>query len=113
MCIHRVVLEDNVICGPYLFITDSNHEYRDPNVPISQQGAPEKEKDNQIIIGKDFWIGAHVSIIGNVKIGKHCVIAAGSVVNKDVPDYSVVGGVPARIIKHYDSASDEWKKGDK
>ncbi|MCK5676883.1 MAG: acyltransferase, partial [Flavobacteriaceae bacterium] len=52
------------------------------------------------IIGNDIWIGANVSIMSGVKIGNGCVIAAGSVVTKDIPDFSVIGGVPAKIIKN-------------
>lgn len=63
-----------------------------------------------ITIGKDTWIGAHVSIIGNVSIGKHCVIAANSVVVKDIPDYSVAAGVPAKVIKKYSFEKEEWIK---
>lgn len=92
MCIHGVEIGKNVICGPYMFISDSNHEYRNINEPISDQGAPKEESDNKIVIEDDCWIGAHVSIIGNVKIGKHSVIAAGAVVNKDIPPFCVAGG---------------------
>jgi acetyltransferase-like isoleucine patch superfamily enzyme len=109
MCIHDVQFGKNIICGPFLFITDSNHEYRDIRIPISDQGAPLNERQNQIQIGDDTWIGAHVSIIGNVKIGKHCVIGAGSVVVKDIPDYCVVVGVPAKIIKTYDFSKNQWQ----
>ena len=56
----------------------------------------------RIIIGEDTWIGANVTILPNVKIGKCCMVGAGAVVTHDVPDYSVVGGVPARIIKKID-----------
>ena len=110
MACHKVEIEDNVIIGPYLFITDSNHEYRDINTPICYQGAPKNESTNMITIGKDTWIGAHVSIIGNVSIGKHCVIAANSVVVKDIPDYSVAAGVPAKVIKKYSFEKEEWIK---
>lgn len=108
MCIHNVEIGQNVICGPYMFITDSNHEYRDVNRPISEQGAPIAEQNNRIIIENDCWIGAHVCIIGNVKIGKHSIIAAGAVVTRDVPSYCLVGGVPAHILKHYNFDLKMW-----
>ena len=92
MCIHGVEIGENTICGPYMFITDSNHKYSDINIPISKQGAPKIEENNKVIIEEDCWIGTHVSIVGNVRIGKHCVIAAGAVVNKDIPPFSVAGG---------------------
>ncbi|EGQ7964052.1 CatB-related O-acetyltransferase [Vibrio vulnificus] len=56
--------------------------------------------NGRIIIGNDVWIGANVSILPGVKIGDGAVLAAGAVVNKDVPPYAIVGGVPARIIKY-------------
>lgn len=52
-----------------------------------------------IIIGKNVWIGANVTILGGVTIGDNSVVAAGSVVNKDVPENTVAAGVPARVIK--------------
>ena len=59
------------------------------------QGATRKGVE----IGKDCWIGANVCILDGVKIGDKCIVAAGAVVNKDVPSNSIVGGVPAKIIK--------------
>jgi acetyltransferase-like isoleucine patch superfamily enzyme len=99
MCCHKVAIGKNTICGPYMFITDSNHEYRNPDIPISEQGAPKGEENNEVIIGPDSWIGAHVTIVGNVHIGKHCVVGANSFVNKDIPDYSVAVGSPCEVIK--------------
>lgn len=59
-----------------------------------------KPKANQqVTIGSGTWIGTRVTILGGVKIGKGCIIGAGSVVNKDIPDWSIVGGVPAKVIK--------------
>ena len=58
------------------------------------------------IIGNDVWIGQNVLIKGGIRIGNGCCIAMGAVVTKDVPDYAVVGGVPARIIKYRFSRSD-------
>lgn len=110
MCIHGVEIGENTICGPYMFITDSNHEYNDINIPISKQGSPTKEENNRIIIGDDCWIGAHVSIIGNVKIGKHSVIAAGAVVNTNIPPYCVAGGVPAKVLKQFNFQTEKWER---
>ena len=50
----------------------------------------------------DVWIGANAVVLPNVSIGRHCVVAAGAVVTKDVPDYAVAGGVPAKVIKYQD-----------
>ena len=61
------------------------------------------ESGNDIFIDEGTWIASGVIILGNVKIGKYCVIAAGSVVTKDIPDYALVAGVPAKIIKILES----------
>lgn len=67
------------------------------DVPIRLQGdLPEQP----IVIGDDVWIGTRVIILPDVVVGNHAVIAAGAVVSKDVPEYAVVGGVPAKIIKY-------------
>lgn len=60
------------------------------------QGATRKG----IEIGKDCWIGANATILDGVKIGDGCIVAAGAVVNRDVPSYTIVGGVPAKTIKN-------------
>lgn len=62
------------------------------------------------MIGDGSWLGKNVVVIGNVSIGKNCVIAANSVVTKDVPDYSIAAGIPARVIKRYDFDRKEWVK---
>ena len=63
--------------------------------PIRLQGATRKGVE----IGEDCWIGSKAVILDGVKIGNHVIVAAGAVVNRDVPDYAIVGGVPAKIIK--------------
>ena len=92
----NITIGDNVIFGPRVNIFSENHVFNDPDIPIKNQGVEKKDT----IIGNDVWIGANVSIMPGVKIGNGCVIAAGSVVTKDVPDFSVVAGVPAKIIKN-------------
>ena len=76
-------------------VTALNHNFGDTAKRIDEQGISTKP----IVIGDDVWIGANAVILPGVTIGKHCVVAAGAVVNKDVPDNCVVGGVPAKIIK--------------
>lgn len=60
-------------------------------------------------IGDETWVGIHASVIGPVKIGKHCVIGANSVVTNNIPDYSVAVGVPARVIKNYNFKKKQWE----
>lgn len=80
-----------------MYITDCDHEYRDINVPVIDQGIV--QRGQMVSIGEGSYIGINAVIVGDVKIGKHCVIGANSVVTKDVPDYCVAVGSPARVIK--------------
>lgn len=63
-----------------------------------------------VSIGDDTWIGTNVVIAGTIKIGKHCVIGANSVVTTDIPDYCVAVGSPCRVIKKYNKSSGLWEK---
>jgi acetyltransferase-like isoleucine patch superfamily enzyme len=82
--------------APYCFITDTNHRFSDPDMPIRVQGWDYKPVRTE----EDVWIGAHVVIVAGVTIGKGSVVAANSTVTNDVPAGVVVGGSPARIIKY-------------
>ena len=76
-------------------MTALNHNFEDTTKRIDEQGV----STQPVVIGDDVWIGANAVILPGVTIGRHCVVAAGAVVTKDVPDNTVVGGVPAKIIK--------------
>ena len=107
-CINRIVIEKNVLTGPNVFISDYNHAYQDVNRPISRQG--NSPATAEVVIGADSWIGTNVVICGNVHIGRHVVIGAGSFVNRDVPDFCVAVGNPARIVKRYNDQTSRWEK---
>ena len=81
--------------APNVVIIGANHAFADPNKTLKSQGSTSKG----IVIEDDVWIATNSSILDGVTIGKGSVVAAGAVVNKDVPPYSVVGGVPAKILK--------------
>ena len=81
--------------GPDVLILNSNHLYQNPNILIRKQGIVYA----RVVIEDDVWIGTRSIILPGVTIGKGSVIAAGSVVTKDVPPYNLVGGIPAKIIK--------------
>lgn len=85
----------NVSIAPNVVIVGANHRYADKNQLIQLQGS----HSLGIIVEDDVWIGANVTILDGVVIGKGSVIAAGAVVTKNVPEYTVVAGVPAKIIK--------------
>lgn len=108
-CANEVIIKSDVNIAPYVFISDHNHKYQDPDIPIKDQGII-LEKNSKVIIDSGSWIGTKVTIVGNVHIGKHCVIGANSVITKDIPDYSVAVGMPCRVIKRYDFDKKEWVK---
>lgn len=101
-----ITVGNNVILAQNIVASGLNHNYADIRQPIYQQGVSVAP----IVIEDDCWIGANTVITAGVRIGKHCVIAAGAVVTKNIPPYSVAVGNPARVIKQYDASSDEWIK---
>lgn len=90
-----VTIGSHVNLAQGITITALNHNFANTSTRIDQQGT----STNSIVIGDDVWIGANAVVLPGVTIGKHVVVAAGAVVTKNVPDYCVVGGVPAKIIK--------------
>jgi acetyltransferase-like isoleucine patch superfamily enzyme len=107
--IHEVVFEENVLTGPHVFVSDHNHDYRNVDTPVCKQGIMAMA-NSKVVIGEGSWLGTNAVVVGNVHIGKHCVIGANSVVTKDIPDFSVAAGIPARVIKRYDFEKNEWIK---
>jgi acetyltransferase-like isoleucine patch superfamily enzyme len=89
----KIKIGDNFVCGPGIFITSDNHGIKKNQLIWEQVGV---EKD--VVIGKDVWIGAYGIVLPGVTIGDGAVIAAGSVVTKDVAPYTIVAGVPAKEI---------------
>jgi len=94
-CGGKIIIGNSVMIGPNTVIRASNHQFNDATKDIWLQG----QTGGTITIGDDVWIAANVVILPGVRVGSHSVIAAGAVVTKDVPEYSVVGGVPAKVIK--------------
>lgn len=106
---NKIVFEKNVLTGPHVFVSDHNHEYVNPNIAVCKQGV-KCHKNDKVIIGEGSWIGTNVVIVGNVKIGKQCVIGANSVVTKDIPDYCVAVGIPAKVVKKYNVYTGHWER---
>ena len=90
-----VCIGNHVNLAQGITVTALNHNFEDKTKRIDEQGITTKP----VIIGDDVWIGANAVILPGVTIGKHCVVAAGAVVTKDVPDNTIVGGMPAKEIK--------------
>ena len=90
-----VTIGSDVMMGPEVIIYTRGHRHDQTDITMIEQGF---EDVKPVTIGNDVWIGRRVMIMPGVKIGNGCIIGAGAVVTKDIPDYGVVGGVPARIM---------------
>jgi acetyltransferase-like isoleucine patch superfamily enzyme len=91
----RITIGNNVIFGPGASVFSENHNYSDLDKFINDQGETRKG----VTIEDGVWVGTKAIILDGVTVGQHSIIAAGSVVNKNVPPYSIVAGVPAKVIK--------------
>jgi len=90
-----ITIADNVVIGPRCMFVTGGHAIDEPNVPIIDNPATAAP----IVIEENVWIGANVTILPGVRIAKGCVVGAGSVVTKDTKPFTVVAGVPARLIR--------------
>jgi acetyltransferase-like isoleucine patch superfamily enzyme len=100
-----IIIGKKVLTADKVYISDNLHSYENINIPIIDQ--PIKQI-SMVEIGDGSWLGENVCVIG-AKVGKNCVIGANSVVTKDIPDYCVAVGSPAKVIKRFDFDSLEWK----
>lgn len=89
-----IIIEDNAIIGPNVVMRASGHRYKNAALPIREQG----HYRGKIVIKSGAWISANAVILPNVTIGNGAIVAAGAVVTKDVNDFEIVGGVPAKRI---------------
>lgn len=101
---HGIYIGNNVLLGPRVYIRGANHNFDNLNIPINQQGHYAERisyhsQNYSIVIEDDVWVGANTIILPGVKIGKGSVIGAGSVVTKDIPEFSIAVGSPAKVIK--------------
>jgi acetyltransferase-like isoleucine patch superfamily enzyme len=101
-----VTVGDYVILAQNVVVSGLNHSYEDVTVPPRLQ----KVITKPINIGDNVWIGANAVVTAGITIGKHSVVGAGSVVTRDIPEYCVAVGNPARIIKTYDFEANKWVK---
>lgn len=101
-----VRIGDNVNMAQNIVVSGLNHGYEDVSIPPREQDC----SMDQIVIEDNCWIGANVVITAGVKLAKHTVVAAGSVVTKSFPGYSILAGNPARMIKYYNHKACSWIK---
>jgi acetyltransferase-like isoleucine patch superfamily enzyme len=93
--VDRVEIGENCLIAEMVSIRDHDHRFENPDVPIRRQGfvsAP-------VIIGKNVWLGAKVTVLKGVRIGDNCIIGANAVVTKDIPANAVAVGVPAKVVR--------------
>jgi acetyltransferase-like isoleucine patch superfamily enzyme len=94
-CSGYIEIGARVLMGPRVTMIAENHNFDEPDLPIKAQGV-EREP---ITVGDDCWLGAGCTVLAGVTVGRGAVIAAGAVVTADVPDMTVVAGVPARVVR--------------
>jgi acetyltransferase-like isoleucine patch superfamily enzyme len=102
-----IEIEDNVLIASHVLISSENHSI-DPESKIPYMDQP--LDCASVKIGEGTWIGEKAIILPGVKIGKKCVIGAGSIVTKSIPDFSIAVGNPAKVIKEYNFDTHEWEK---
>jgi serine acetyltransferase len=93
----RIDIGDDVFTGPYVYITDQNHGYADPDLPIGRQWPV----NAAVSIGAGSWLGTGVIVLPGTVIGRNVVVAAGSVVRGVFSDHCVIAGAPARVVRSY------------
>lgn len=105
--IGKIVIGNHVLLASNVMITSENHGI-DPESDIPYMDQPLINKN--VYVGDGTWIGQNVCILPGVKIGKKCIVGAGSVVTKSIPDYSVAVGNPAKVIKKYNFEKHNWER---
>lgn len=113
-CNHRIIIGDNVLAGSHVFLTDHDHGVYSGiltrhSQPIEPPAHRDLTTDGYIEIDDNVFIGDHCIILKNVRIGKGAVVAAGSVVTRDVPPASIVAGNPARVLKRFNETNGKWE----
>jgi acetyltransferase-like isoleucine patch superfamily enzyme len=102
----EVSLGKHVVLARNVYISDHGHAFEDVNRPISVQGIRDIRP---VQIGDETWLGQNVCVLPGVRIGKHCVVGAGAVVTRDVPDFSVAVGCPAVVIRRFNPEERAWE----
>jgi acetyltransferase-like isoleucine patch superfamily enzyme len=103
---NKVIIGEKVTIAGFSMITDIDHDYMEIGKGILQQDLLVKSTE----IGDESFIGMGARIMPGVHIGKHCIIGANCVVTRDIPDYSVAVGIPAKIIKKYNIITNKWER---
>jgi len=97
--LQNVTIEPDVLIADRVFISDEDHVYADRHRPIIAQGTRYK---GPVLLKSGSWIGEGACILPGVTVGRNAIVGANAVVTKDVPDYTIVAGVPAKILRQLD-----------
>ena len=103
-CAKSVIIEDDVVISSNVLITDNNHSYKKIDTHPLQQ----ELEILPVKIGRYSFIGAGARVLPGVQIGRNVIVGANAVVTKDIPDYTIAVGIPARVIKRYDEENRMW-----
>ncbi|MEZ9628233.1 DapH/DapD/GlmU-related protein [Vibrio breoganii] len=90
--------------APELLVIARNHSFQSLTKPMNKQGV---QPEGTVKVGDDVWIGQRVIILPNIKVGNGVIIGAGSVVTKNIPDFAIVAGNPAKIIRYRNNEAHE------
>jgi len=104
-CVNKVAIGEDVLIADKVHISDNSHIFSDINVPIKDQGVC---SFGEVEIGQGTWIGEGASIL-SAKVGRNCVIGANAVVTRDIPDFCIAVGVPAKVIKKFNVLKKVWE----
>lgn len=103
--VNEVVIGEEVMVADRVYVSDTGHVYEDVTRPIKRQGLRDGRR---VEIGRGAWIGIGAAIVGNVRIGEGAVVGANAVVTQDVPDFTVVAGNPAQVVRQHDRGGWHW-----
>ena len=101
-----VTMHDHIMTAQNVVMSGLNHGFDNVELPFRYQPCTTEE----IVIGEGCWIGANVVITSGVQIGKFCIVAAGSVVTKSIPEYSIAAGNPAKLLKRFNHQTKTWER---
>jgi carbonic anhydrase/acetyltransferase-like protein (isoleucine patch superfamily) len=104
-CVGEIVIEEEVLTAAMVFIGDTYHDYADPDRPVLDQPMAHPKP---VHIGRGAFLGIGSIVLQGVTIGEQAYVAAGAVVTSDVPPRTLVGGNPARPVRHYDESTGKW-----